>query len=638
MANASAGTSAGLAPVSDAVRLFVERTRSVNPDFVLSASNEPVITEIVQRLDGLPLAIELAAARATLLSPPALLARLDRPLPHLSGGPRDQPDRHQTMRAAIDWSYDLLTPEEQRVFRCLGVFAGGCSLEAAKSICAAVNDPEPAEPLAATREVESTLESLARQSLVRVVAAEDGPGDDAIHIMMLETIREFAAEQLETLGERAPGRRHAEYYHALATAAEPTYWGDARNDSRAAIDRDTGNVQAAIDWAIRHGEIDLALGLVSARFDPHWTTGTNAHVHRHWARQALAMPGGSPAARMRALTTAAWLAHIHDEFDEGRSLANEALALARAHEDAFGAASASYVLGVAAFHEGDLDASRRHLDDALARFDRLQAPGRSAWTRSYLASLDSRVAIDEGGDPAALAQAAKLYEEALELFQSVDHIHGVARASHGLAYVAWKQRDLARALALSRQALVLDWEHHWPIYYHLEDIADIAGRIGQVELAARLYGAADSLRERAGRSVEPVFREEFERDVAVARLALGDDAFAMAWAEGRALTPDQAFAEAEAFASAGIRPDPSGRSSTAVMPAGLTPRERDVLEQLVAGHTDREIAEQLFISRRTASKHVEAILAKLGVRSRGAAVAEARRQGLAPAPPAGQGR
>jgi DNA-binding CsgD family transcriptional regulator len=339
---------------------------------------------------------------------------------------------------------------------------------------------------------------------------------------------------------------------------------------------------------------------------------------------------------MRALTTSAWLAHVHDEFDEGRSLAHAGLELAHAHEDAFGAASASYVLGVAAFHEGDLGASRRHLDDALAGFDRLQAPGRSAWTRSYLASLDSRVPIDEGGDPAALARAANLYREALELFRSVGHTHGVARALHGLAYVAWKQRDLARALALSREVLLLDWEHHWPIYYHLEDIADVAGRVGQAELAARLYGAADALRERARRSVEPVFRDEFERDVAVARLTLGDDAFATAWAAGRALAPEQAFAEAEAFASAGMRAVPPGRASTAVMPAGLTPRERDVLDQLVAGRTDREIAEQLFISRRTASKHVEAILAKLGVRSRGAAAAEARRQGLASAPPSGQ--
>jgi non-specific serine/threonine protein kinase len=449
---------------------------------------------------------------------------------------------------------------------------------------------------------------------------------------MLETIREVAAEQLAARGEDAPGRRHAEYYLALAAHAEPTYWGDAPGDWRDAMDLETGNLQAAVDWAVRYGETDLALGLASARFDPHWTTGANAHVHRRWVRQALAMPGGDAAARARALTTGAWLAHVHDDFDDVRSLAGEALELARAHDDAFGAASAAFVLGVAAFHEGDLDAARGHLEAARDGFRQLDAPGRSAWTLSYLASLDSRDAIDEGGDPVALARAVSIYEEVLALFRSVDHGHGVARALHGLAYVAWKQRDLPRALALSREVLLLDWELRWPIHYHLEDIADIAGRVGEAAVAARLYGAADMLRERSGRPVEPVFRDEFERDVAVARRALGDEAFAAAWAAGRMLSAEEAVAEAEAFAAAGFGSAALGICSSGIGNSGLTARELDVLHQLIDGRTDREIAESLFISRRTVSKHVGAIIAKLGVRSRGTAVAEARRRGFAAAP------
>jgi non-specific serine/threonine protein kinase len=625
------------APVSDAVRLFVDRTRAVNPRFVLAAANAPVIAEIVQRLDGLPLAIELAAARGALLSPAALLARLQHPLPHLTGGPRDQPARHQTMRAAIAWSYELLTPEEQRVFRWLGVFAGGCTLDAAEAICAAEDASARDAAGAAAFPVESVLESLVRQSLLQAIP----PPDDGFHggetrVVMLESIREFAVEQLAARGELAPSRRHAAYYLALAERAEPTFWGDAPGDLRATVDFEVGNLQAAIDWAVSHGEADMALRLASARFDPHWTSGANAHVHRQWARQALAMPRGSPSHRARALTTAAWLAHVQDDFADVRALGAEALALARAHDDAFAAASAEFVLGVAAFHEGDLAAARHHLDEALAGFRRLHAPGRSAWTLSYLASLDSRDPIDEGGDPATLARAASIYEEAQALFQSAGSLHGVARALHGLAYVAWKQRDLPRALALSRQVLLLDWDLRWPIHYHLEDIADIAGRIGQPVIAGRLYGAADGLRERAGRPVEPVFRDEFERDVAVARQALGDDAFASAWAAGRALSPEQAVAEADAFAAAGIRSEPADDASISGARAGLTPRELDVLRHLVDGNTDREIAARLFISRRTASKHVEAILAKLGARSRGAAVAEARRLGLAPTPPSDQ--
>jgi non-specific serine/threonine protein kinase len=622
-------------PASDAVRLFVERTRAVNPHFALSAANRPVIAEIVQRLDGLPLAIELAAARGALLSPSDLLARLDHPLPHLTGGPRDQPARHQTMHAAIAWSYELLAAEEQRVFRCLGVFSGGCTLEAATAVCAPQPEDESArmEGVASALAMDAVLESLARQSLVRSVAApDDGAADGATRIVMLETIREFAAEQLALRGETAPGRRHAAYYQGLATHAEPTFWGDAPGDWRAAIDRETGNLQAAFDWAMRCGETDLALRLASARFDPHWTTGANAHVHRRWTYQALAMPGGDPTRRVRALTTAAWLAHVHDDFAEVRSLAHEALSLARAHEDEFGAASAEFVMGIAAFHEGDLVVARRHLEDAHAGFRRLNAPGRMAWTLSYLASLDSRDAIDEGGDPAALARAVSIYEEVLALFRGAGNAHGVARALHGLAYVAWKQRDLPRALALSHEVLHLDWELGWPIHYHLEDLADIAGRTRHAALAARLYGAADTLRQRTGRPVEPVFRAEFERDVAVARRALGDEAFAEAWAAGRALSPEQAVAEADAFAAAGISSAPAAAVPPAGATTGLTARELDVLYQLIDGRTDREIAAHLFISRRTASKHVEAILAKLGVRSRGAAAAEARRRGLAPTP------
>jgi non-specific serine/threonine protein kinase len=614
---------------SEAVRLFVERSRALNPGFALTATNEPVIADIVRRLDGLPLAIELAAARGALLSPPALLERLDRPLPHLTGGLRDHPSRHQTMRAAITWSYELLSTEEQRVFRVLGVFAGGCTLEAAEYIGGEGGD-SPFSPSTL-----NVIESLVRQSLVQLaVSPGDGSRDDATRIIMLETIREFAVEQLLERHEHAPFRRHAEYYLALAERAEPAYWGDAPGDWRAAIDSEAGNLQAAIDWAIGHGETELALRMVSARFDPHWTTGANAHVHRRWARQALSMPGGSPAARGRALTTAAWLAHVHDDFAEGRSFAGEALALARETGDDLGAASASYVLGVAAFHEGHLDAARGHLEDALAGFRRFDSPGRTAWTRSYLGSLDSRTAIDEGGDPAALARAVSLYEEALALFREVGNAHGMARALHGLAYVAWKQRDLPRALSLSREVLRLDWEQRWPIYYHLEDIADIAGRAGEPEVAARLYGAADSLRARAGRTVEPVFREEFECDVAVARRALGDEAFAQAWAAGQALPPEQAIEEAERFAAARDRPDLTDPAPAGIARAGLTPRELDVLHQLIDGCSDREIAARLFITRRTASKHVEAILAKLGVQSRGAAVArvEALRMVSEPTP------
>jgi non-specific serine/threonine protein kinase len=590
---------------SEAVRLFVERVRAVNPGFALAKANVGVVADIVQRLDGLPLAIELAAARSGLFSPAVLLARLDHRLPHLTGGPRDQPARHQTMRAAIAWSYDLLAPEEQQVFRSLSAFAGGFTLEAAEAVCSVAD-------------VLGAIESLTRQSLLRVVEpAAGGVASDVPRLTMLETVREFAAEQLAARGERGPGQRHAGYFLALAERAEPTYWGDASGDWGAEIVAESRNLRAALTWAAEQGETDTALRLASAMFDPHRMTGDNAREQERWAQRALAMPGGSPDHRGQALTSAAWLAFAHFDFAEGQALIEEALALDRQLGDELWFAMASFVLGNAAFHQGELAESRRHLGEALAGFRALDARGRAAWVLCVLASLDSRVAVDEGGDPAELARAIACYEEALALFREVDHRgQGYVRALHGLAYVAYKQRVLPRALAATQEVLALDWADGWPVYHYLEDVADIAGRIGRPEVAARLYGAAEAQRERDGRPVEPVYRAEFERDAAVSRWALGEAAFAAAWAAGRALPLEQAVAEA--------------LSLTAPAPPefALTRRERQILPLLAAGRADREIADALFLGLRTVENHVARLTAKLDVHSRQEAVAVARAAGL----------
>jgi DNA-binding CsgD family transcriptional regulator len=267
-----------------------------------------------------------------------------------------------------------------------------------------------------------------------------------------------------------------------------------------------------------------------------------------------------------------------------------------------------------------------HLIDALSGFRALNIPNRAASPLCYLASLDSRDAIDEGGDPAQLARAVEYYEEALGLFRQVGMVRGIARALHGLAYVAYKQRDLPQALTRTREVLALDWEHHWQVYHYLEDTADIAGRIGRPRVAARLYGAAEVQRERDGRPIEPVYRAEYERDVAVARMALGEPFFAAAWTEGRAMSPEDAVALA-------LRPFEEEPEADA-LPAGLTRRECDVLKLLVAGRSDREIADTLFIGVRTAEGHVARILEKLGVHTRAAAVSAALNGRLVASPPA----
>jgi non-specific serine/threonine protein kinase len=627
---------------SEAVRLFVERTREVRPAFVLTEANAVAVAEICRRLDGLPLAIELAAARGHLFSPAALLARLEHRLPHLTHGPRDLPARLQTMRDAIAWSHDLLAPAEQRVFRCLGAFHGGCTLKAVEAVCGQTTDDRRqttgAEAtvdlrLSSVDSVADVVESLARQSLLRVDEVSDGGGAGAPRLAMLETVREFAAEQLAASGEDVAVRgRHATFYAALVTGAEQIFRGNASGDVRAVLEPEQGNLRAAFDWAAAYEETDTARRLASAAFDPYWLTNDEAREQLGRLRRALALPGGSPAARVQALNSAgvatSCLIPLRDHQLEARAFFAEALALARRHGDEYGAARALEGFGGCTLQLGDVDGARSALLEALAGNRALEARGHIGWMLCHLAALYSLDAVDEGGDAADLDHALGCYEEALAIFRAVGEPRMIGRALHGLAYVAYKRRDLARALAGTRELLALEWGQRWPVYAYLEDIADIAGRVGRAETAARLYGAADAQRERAGRPVDALFRAEYERDVAIARRALGAAVFAAAWAAGRALTPEQAVAEAL---------DPRAVTIAEVGPS-LSPREREIVLLLAAGKTNRAIGEALFIGERTVESHVARIFRKLEVQTRAEAVDAARAAGLvgpaslAPAP------
>jgi non-specific serine/threonine protein kinase len=598
--------SASEAEQMSAVHLFRDRAHAADPTFSLTDANAPTVAEICRWLDGLPLAIELAAARVTLFTPVELLKHLEHRLPQLTSGFLDQPARLKTMRGSIAWSYDLLTPPEQAVFRCLSVFVGGFSLEAADAVCR----PALGSPSEVMLDV---LASLTRQSLLQMTpVADNDHGEVVTRLTMLETIREFGAEQLSVHGNGAPQQRHAAYYLARVRQAELTYWGDAPGDWRAEISREVGNFRAALAWAISDGETDLALQLASAMFNPHVINGDRAREQLGWVQRALALPGGSPRHRVQALIAAVWLAQSLYAFAEARATAESALSLAHEYGDTFGFAMASYIIGEAEFHEGNLDVARRHLIDAVTGFRAAGAPHRAALPLCYLASLDSCDAIDEGGDPAQLARAAAYYEEALALFRQIGMVRGIARALNGLAYVAYKQRDLLRALALAREVLALDWAGHWLVYHYLEDIADIAGRLGHPRIAARLYGAAEAQRERDGRPIEPVYRAEYERDLAITRDALDVATFGAAWSHGRAMSP----AEAVALALKPFEQAPEVETP----PAGLTRREHQVLQLLIAGRSDREIADILIMSVRTAEGHVARVLDKLGVHTREEAV------------------
>lgn len=601
-----------------AVRLFVQRARAVEPAFQLTDHNAPAVAAIVQRLDGLPLAIELAAARIPVFTPSELLQRLEPRLPQLTGGPRDDPPRHQTMHNSIEWSHDLMTSAEKRVFRCLSVFAGGCTIAAAEEVCGGEES------------VIGVIESIANQSLIRLVKPADSTTNGMPpRLAMLETVREFAAEQLLASGDETPRNHHAAFYLNLATLATRIFHGEEPGDWRLLIEPEMGNMRTALAGAVETGNADTALSLASATewtafqargvWDPVGMAASLAREQEQWLLRALAMPGGSPPARARALISAAWACLVHDRV-RSILLSEEALALAHRLGDTFALANASAVRGLAALHDGQPARARPFLLEALSGFRALNQPGRAAWVLSELAVTETRKAIDEGGDPASLARAAANYEEALAIFQTIGQHRGISRAMHGRAYIAYLQRDLAESLRQVREILTTDWEQRAPVTHYIEDVADIAGRIGRPDVAVRLYGAAEVQREYTGRPIHSLFREEYEREVANSRRVLSDKEFAAGWAAGRLLSLDQAVEIALSPFEADVAPS--------TQEVTLSPRELEVLHLLVAGHTDREIADLLFISTRTAEGHVRGLCRKLGARNRAAAIAIALSTGL----------
>ena len=296
---------------SEAVRLFVERASAVKPDFALNEENAVAVSEICRRLDGLPLAIELAAARSRLLSPRSMLGPLERRLHLLTGGARDAPARQQTLRNTIAWSYDLLEPDEQALFRRLAVFVGGCSLEAAASVC----DQD---------HILDLVDSLVAKSLLRSVGATDGE----LRLGMFETIREFGLEQLAWTGELEPQRRrHAEYFLSLAERAEPALGGP---DARSWLDRlelEHDNLRAALEWSLGQPAGETALRLVAAMARFWWIAGHFGEGSR-WSHRALADSATRSRARMRALHGGGWLAHVQRDSGTARRLLEESLSIA----------------------------------------------------------------------------------------------------------------------------------------------------------------------------------------------------------------------------------------------------------------------------------------------------------------------
>jgi predicted ATPase/DNA-binding CsgD family transcriptional regulator len=624
-----------LAP-SPAITLFAQRAHAIRPSFVMDDTLAPTVEAICHRLDYLPLAIELAAARIKLFPPAFLLTRLVHRLDVLSSGPRDLPTRQQTLRSALAWSYELLSPGDQRLFRRLGVFAGGCTLEAAEQI--------------APSDASLSAGSLIDKNLLRQIVQADG----APRLLMLETMREYALEQLALSGETdAMERAHAGYYCGLAEYAEGHLLGSDVRAWLERLEREHDNLRQALGWALQH-DAALAQRLTGAlwRF---WFLRGHLSEGRRWLEAALALQGAStPNIAVKALSGAGYLATAQSDYaraetlcadalqiaeelgDErsralalfglantcnwgrdyrrARSLFEASLAIYRTMNDHWGIASTLAYLGNVLYFQAEYATARLHLDEALALF---RAMGQE-WGIAFTLYGRGLVAVNERD-----LQAAQQYlEESQTRLRQLGDRRGLIRAVTGLAMVACEQERTieARALLLEAMRLTREVGDQWSLTATLDVMAGVCARRKEVQLAARLCGAAEALRETLSVPLAPALRDQREPALLRIRTQLPRAAVERAWSEGRSLTPEAA---AELFEAATLGATGKGASLDE-----LTAREIEVVRLVAEGLTDAAIAERLVVSIRTVHAHLRSIYSKLDVTTRTGAVRRALEHGL----------
>jgi len=526
-----------------AVTLFLQRAADVKPDFRLRVENAAAVAAICARLDGLPLALELAAPRLTLLPPRALLQRLERRLPLLSDGAGDLPARQRTMRGAIAWSYDLLPPDDQALFRCLCVFAGGCTVEAIEGVAGAAGGAQGA-PAGMDAGILRGLASLVDKSLVRQEEQGDSVGETRLGL--LKTIREYGLERLTESGEaEAIGRAHAAYYLGLAETAAPELRGPRQGVWLERLEVEADNLRAALGWAWERAEFELGLRAVRG-LTIFWMIRGHLTEGRGWLEHALVrMPADAAALRARTLTGAGLLAQWQNDDDGAIAHITEALALWRAAGDRRGMATALGNLGALARRQGrDADAIAL-FEEALALF---REAGAALDTAGTLHNL-GLVAADRGEDERAMA----LLGESLALFRGLGNTEGIAITLNSVGDVAARRGEQARALASLAESLPLlramgDKKH---LAECLATLAQVVAARGLPERAARLFGAAAALRDAIGAPLPPSDHARQDPVVGALRAALGEDGCARAWAEGGALSLERALDEA--LAEAGDR-------------------------------------------------------------------------------------
>ncbi len=557
-----------------AVALFVQRAIAVKPDFELTQENAVAVTEICARLDGLPLAIELAAARVKVLSPSSMRTRLSSRLQLLTGGARDLPQRQQTLRAAIDWSYDLLTPAEQKLLQRLSVFVGGCTLEAAEAVCDAKGDLD--------LDLLDGMGSMVDKSLAQQVEPPKGES----RFVMLETIREYALEKLEASKEEALTRRaHAAYCLVLAEERGTEQTGSEGGEwvERFVLEHD--NFRAAMEWLTRTGDADWGLRLGNALFR-FWEMREHLAEGRDRLDKVLKLPGAAAPtkARARALFAAGVLAVEQGDYSPADVLIGESLDIARQLGDKRGAAVSLNAMAVNARDRGEVPLARSLFEESLVLWRELGDQNAVARSLSNLASIvkmegdNTRActlyaeclsifqalgdpagvawsmnhqgdAARDQGDPAA---ARKLYEQGLAIFRELNDRWGIAGTLADLGNLAREERDFPRAHSLYRESLKTfqELDHKRGVARVLECFACSAAAQLEAERSLRVAGAAAALRQNIGAPLTRAEQTKLEASLHPVRQSLTDTVGVTAWLEGWALPLEKAIDEVLMFDAA----------------------------------------------------------------------------------------
>jgi predicted ATPase/DNA-binding CsgD family transcriptional regulator len=595
-----------------AVAFFLQRAEAINSDFELTEDNARAVAELVVHLDGLPLAIELAAALASTLSPQMILERLERRLSLLYWEAQDLPKRQRSLNSAIGWSYDLLDQDDQALFQQLGVFVSGFDIEAAEAVVTATGE--------SAGDVLEGLASLVDKSLIQV----SGQGEERVRYWLLESIREYAYEQLASSdGLYVTERAHAHYYVEFAASPDPPIRTGEYLQLLSYLELEYENLGSAIRWLLDHGEPEVALRLAAA-LGFFWRTRGHGVDGRRWLEETLRMaPDADPSIRIAALLQGGMILSYEGDFDRARDVLQEGLAVAWQSDDGAGITEALNSLGMRATLIGDHAESLRLLQEAVRQAEGL---GDGFGVASALGALGYDAFVQ-----AQYERAASLYSDSLARFEELGDVWNSGAMKLRLAFVVKELDDRSRACRLVQDGIEqsVPSRDRWLLTLAVNAALSILGEQADPEQRAHLLGAEETFRHSVGYTL--AFWEQMSAQSVVSlRREVEQQGWGAAFREGRLLS----FTATCALTSDML--DRFAQSSSALTTAAadpnsqelLTEREQEVLHLVAEGLSSKVIGGHLFISPSTVNYHLTSIFNKLGVNTRAQAVASAAERNL----------